>query len=479
MNRRRFIRTLSRNAAAAALPSLLTGCGFAAARPKPNIIIFFTDNQGYGDLGCYGAEGFQTPNIDSLAIDGVRFTDFYAMAACTPSRASLLTGCYPPRCGAAHGFGPKERFLKRKRPIRGLHPDEVTIAEVLKPLGYATTCVGKWHLGNHPDFLPTKQGFDSYFGIPYSPDMTKTHLGDPPLPLMRDEEIIEQPVNLDTVTLRYTEEAVKYIESNKDRPFFLYLPHTRPHPPLHVADRFRETTERGLYGDVIEEIDWSVGEILNKLEQLNLSDNTLVIYVSDNGPYLQWGEQAGSQGPFRGGIGSTLEGGMRVPCVMRFPGLIRAASTCRSLATVMDLLPTIAGLAGTQPPQDRDIDGRNIIPLLKNPASPSPYEFFLYYYTSELQAVRSGYWKLHVPHKVRTVAETLPNPDGFNEAQYLPMELSLFDLRNDLKEEVNLVQYYPEVVQRLLRYIDWGRKNLGDSLTGSDGLRVRPHGERM
>ena len=458
----------------------LTASGAQSEQVRsPNFIVIFTDNQGYSDVGCYGAEEFETPNIDRMAKEGMRFTDFYATPACSPSRAALMTGCYPVRCGVPSVISPTERYRFRQQPVKGMSPDEVTIAEVLKPVGYATSIIGKWHLGNHPSFLPTEQGFDSYFGIPYSPDQTKAHWGDPLLPLYRDTEIIEQPVSRDNITIRYTDEAVKFIEKHRDQPFFLYFPHTQPHTPLQVAEQFRGTTQQGLYGDVIAEIDWSVGEVLETVDRLDIGEDTLIIFTSDNGPWLEWGEHGGAAAPFRGGIGTTLEGGVRVPCLMRWPGVIPPASTCRAVASIMDFLPTFAKLADANPPQDRVIDGHDIGPLLRDPNSPSPYEFFFHYNGKQLQAVRSGYWKLHVPHGVRTVTKLPSKPGEYSGARTVPIELSLFDLQNDLQEKVNLAAYYPDVVNRLQQYIAWGRKDIGDSQTASVGENARPSGERQ
>jgi len=327
---------------------------------SPNFIIIFTDDQGFEDIGCFGSPKIKTPHLDKLAAEGRKFTSFYsANSVCSPSRASLLTGCYPVRVSIPGVLFPRHEI--------GLNPDEITIADLLKSKGYATSCIGKWHIGHKPKFLPTRQGFDSYYGIPYSNDMTidpeanlaadiKLREGftldrirnEKPkkdfVPLMRNEEVIEYPCDQTTLTKRYTEEAVKFIEENKNKPFFLYLPHTMPHIPLFASEKFKGKSERGLYGDTIEEIDWSVGEIMKSLRDNNLDENTLVIYTSDNGPWKLKGGRGGSAHPLRGFKFQTYEGGMRVPCIMHWKGKVLAGSSCDEIAATIDLLPTIAGL---------------------------------------------------------------------------------------------------------------------------------------
>ncbi|UCG46406.1 MAG: sulfatase, partial [Phycisphaerales bacterium] len=347
---------------------------------------------------------------------------------------------------------------------KGLNPDEITIAEVLKTRGYATACIGKWHLGDQPDFLPTRQGFDYYYGIPYSNDMGKPQgSGRPPLPLLRNEEVIEAPANQNTLTKRYTEEAVRFIAANKDRPFFIYLPHTMPHNPVHASDSFRGKSANGRYGDAVEEIDWSTGQILKTLKDLDIDNRTLVVFTSDNGASNRFG---GSNAPLRGFKGSTWEGGMREPCVMRWPGRIPAGKTCQQIACTMDLLPTFARLAGAAVPADRVIDGRDIWPMVagKKDAT-SPHEAFYYYQMDQLQAVRSGKWKLHLPLKPKKRNWGKPEPQG---------PLALYDLGADVAEKNNVADKHPEVVKRLLALAEKAREDLGD--LDRKGLHQRPAG---
>ncbi len=434
---------------------VFNACGEKSAdiAQKPNVIIIFTDDQGYQDVGCFGAQGYSTPNLDKMAEEGMRFTDFYsASSVCSPSRAALLTGSYPDRVGIPIVLYPVSPF--------GLNPDEITIAEILKKQGYATACVGKWHLGDHPSMMPTKQGFDEYFGLPYSNDMWpwKGHYSQkgprsklfPDLPLYLNDKVIEKNPDQNQLTKRYTEFAVRFIEKNKDRPFFLYLPHTMPHVPLGVSDKFAGKTQYGRYGDVIEEIDWSVGQILKTLKNNGLDEKTLVIFTSDNGPWLLNGKNAGKAGPFREGKGTTFEGGMREPCIMRWPGKIPAGTVNDELTTTMDFLPTIARLTGSEEPQDRVIDGKDIWPLMRGESgAKTPYQAFFYHRKGKLQAVRSGPWKLHFPHKYNHYTGTSGkngNPKGEVEAF---IELSLYNLQDDPGETVNLADKYPDVVQEL------------------------------
>jgi len=428
----------------------------------PNFILIFTDDQGYQDLGCFGSPLIKTPRIDRMAAQGVRFTSFYSAApSCTGSRAALMTGCYPQRLSLPSVLSPRAKV--------GIHADEITVAQLLKERGYATACVGKWHLGHLPPFLPTRHGFDSYLGLPYSNDMGRTERGEPLLPLMRNEEIIEQPAVQETLTERYTEEAVRFIRANKDRPFFLYLPHTFPHVPLHVSQRFAGKSARGLYGDVIECIDWSVGRILDTLAELQLDDKTLIVYSSDNGPWLSKGQNGGSALPLRSGKGTTYEGGMREPCVMWRPGHIPPGAVCSEVAATIDILPTFARLVGAEPPADRMIDGKDIWPLMAGqPGAKSPHEAYFYYKGYALEAVRSGQWKL----RLKRVATA--GPDGKKKAEAVAAEL--YDLEADIGEQRNLLAEHPDVVQRLLALADRCREDLGDSLSGRKGRNVRPCG---
>lgn len=418
----------------------------SAERP-PNFIVIFVDDLGYQDIGCFGSPTISTPKLDAMAKEGIRFTSFYAQPVCTPSRAALMTGCYPVRVGLPNVLGAKA--------TAGISDNEITLAHLLRKRGYATACVGKWHLGHHRRFLPTRHGFDYFYGLPYSNDMDKNQA--PPIPLMRNEEIIEQPANQDTLTQRYTQEAVKFIESNKDRPFFLYLSHTMVHVPLHASDEFRGKSKRGLYGDAVEEVDWSTGEILNKLKALNLDDNTLVIFTSDNGPWLIKGQDGGCALPLREGKGTTYEGGVRVPCIMRWPGKIPAGTSSDEMVSEMDVLPTIARLAGTSAPTDRIIDGKDIWPLMSGKAGAiSPHGTLFFYRANKLQALRCGKWKLILPH------------DG--------KPLALYDLHADIAESKDLSAEYPKLVERLQALAQKCRQDLGDALTKTKGKNTRPAG---
>ena len=454
------------------LPFLLLGVVACSknkyvANQKPNVIIIFADDQGYADIGCYGAKGFVTPNLDNMAKEGMRFTNFYAASSvCSPSRAALLTGSYPVRVGVPAVLFPVSPT--------GLDSKEITIAEILREQDYATACVGKWHLGDHITMMPTNQGFDEYFGIPYSNDMwpwrndykkekPRSELF-PDLPLYLNTEIIERNPDQNQITKRYTEYAVQFIEKNKDNPFFLYLPHTMPHVPLGVSENFGGKTEYGRYGDVIEEIDWSVGEILNTLKRNNLDKNTLVIYTSDNGPWLPYGNHAGKAFPLREGKSTTFEGGMRVPCIIRWPNKIPAGSVNNAMATTMDFLPTIARLVGSHAPKDRVIDGKDIWPLMSGMVREEVEQRTLFYHQqTALQAVRSGPWKLHFPHQYRHQAET-PGIDGKAAGQIdAAIGLSLYNLEEDVGEQNNLAEKYPIIVQRLMELADAHMKDLAEN----------------
>jgi arylsulfatase len=400
---------------------------------RPNVIVIFTDDQGYGDVGAFGAEGFDTPHLDRLADEGIRFTSFYSAAAmCSPSRAALMTGSYPVRIGVTYVLQPASAV--------GLHPQELTIAELLKSVGYATAAVGKWHLGHEEMFLPTRHGFDEFFGLPYSNDMT-------PLPLLENEEPLEESPDLSQLTKRYTDRARDFIARNRERPFFLYLAHTMPHVPLAVSDDFEGRSELGLYGDVMMELDASVGQILETLEELAIDRNTLVVFASDNGPWLSYGSHAGSAGPLRGGKFTAFEGGQRVPGIMRWPERIESNTVCTEIVTTMDFFPTIAKITGARLPK-WPIDGRNILPILEGSPESIPNDSVYFYDGSTLQALRSERWKLHLPHRYQAVVE--PGVDGSaGELEYLELPLSLFDLDADPGETTNLAEQYPDVVTRL------------------------------
>ncbi len=466
--RRRFLKSVGGLGAACLMQRHRSAFGNAGMNKKPNIIIIFVDDMGYGDLGCFGSKKNRTPHIDRMASEGMKFTDFYVAApVCTPSRAALLTGCYPRRVSLHEdGNGVCVLFPNASR---GLNPDEVTIADMLREQGYRTACIGKWHLGDQPEFLPTRQGFDYYFGIPYSNDMDRDiidlELNPPgvPLPLMLNEEVIEAPVQQDTLTKRYTEETIAFIRKNRNAPFLVYLPHSMVHWPHHASEAFKGKSANGIYGDAVEEIDWSTGEIIKTLKELGIENNTLVIFTSDNGGA---GEES-SNLPLRAGKGSTYEGGMRVPCVMRFPGKIPAGKVCREVCSTMDFLPTMARLSGAETPKDRKIDGKDIWPLMSGtPGATSPHEAFYYYMKDQLQCVRSGKWKLHLPLEF-TVNSCWEEPGG-------KTPLQLYDLERDIHEDHNVADMHPDVVSRLLALAEKMRNDIGD--TGMPGQNQRPAG---
>jgi arylsulfatase A-like enzyme len=469
-----FSRFLHPSLLAVAISGCLSQVSLAAERP-PNFVVVFCDDLAYGDIGPFGAKGYQTPNLDRMAQQGLRLTDFYVAAAvCSASRTALLTGCYPQRVGILGALGPAAKI--------GIHKNETLLPEILKRKGYATAIFGKWHLGHHPQFLPTRHGFDQYFGLPYSNDMWPNHPENktfPPLPLIDGEKIIEHNPDQTQLTTWYTEHAVKFIEENRDRPFFLYLPHSMPHVPLFVSDKFRGKTERGTFGDVIAEIDWSVGQILATLKQQGLDERTLVIFTSDNGPWLSYGEHAGSAAPLREGKGTTWEGGQRVPCLVRWPGKVPANAVCHELCSTLDLLPTMAHLAGAEPPDDRKIDGHDIRPLLLGePGAKSPTEAFYYYWDFGLEAVRSGSWKLQFPHPYRTLAGKAGGKEGIpSKYEQARTGLALYNLASDIGESQDVAADHPEVVARLEKLADQMRDDLGDSLTKRPGKNRRPAGK--
>lgn len=451
--------------------SLLAFQPAAASSPAgrlPNFVIVFTDDQGYQDVGCFGSPDIKTPNLDRMAAEGMRFTDFYAaQAVCSASRTALLTGCYPNRVGILGALFPNSKI--------GISDQEMVLAQVFKQRGYATAIYGKWHLGDRPRFLPTRHGFDDYFGIPYSNDMRIQRDGKSGPPLLHNEEIVEHPADQTTLTKRYTEHAVRFIEQNKDRPFFLYVPHNMPHVPLAASEAFRGKSKRGLYGDVIEEIDWSVGQILNTIRRLGLDEQTFVMFTSDNGPWLVYGDHGGTALPLREGKGTMFEGGVREPCIMRWPGKIPAGKVCREVAATIDILPTVAGLIGAALPKDRIIDGRDIWPLMSGqPGAKSPHEAYYYYWGQALHAVRSGKWKLHFPHPYFTVQPG----SGLQRGKSTPQKigLALYDLETDIGEKNNVADQHPEIVKRLEELADKARDDLGDTLTGRKGKNVRQPG---
>lgn len=453
--RTRRLHPLARMVCAACLvaASIWSADGLAGAEPKPNFVVVYVDDLGYGDFGAYGSKTHRTPRIDRMAEQGMRLTDFYSTCSvCTPSRTSVMTGCYPRRVNMH--VDEKNLCVLFPAARKGLHPDEVTIADLLKTRGYATACIGKWHLGDHPKFMPTSQGFDEYFGIPYSNDMHRKQV---PLPLVRNLTVIEAPARQDTLTERYTQEAVRFIKANKDRPFFLYIPHTAVHVPLHPGAPFKGKSKDGAYGDWVEELDWFMGELFKTLQAAGIDDRTLVVLTSDNGS-----QKPGSNDPLRGGKGRTDEGGMRVPCIVRYPGKIPAGSTSSELTATIDLLPTFARLAGADLPK-QPIDGKDIWPILSGQKdAKSPHEAFYYYQMDQLQAVRSGPWKLLVPMEAKK--RNWGKPEG-------KTELKLFNLAQDIHEDNDVAQAHPEVVARLLWLAEKARQELGDGDRAGKGQR--------
>jgi len=463
MNRRDLLKFAGMNITS----TVLLGChrGDSLRAPlcpegseRPNFIIILCDNLGYGDLGCYGSTVHCTLYVDQMAKEGMLLTSFYASSGvCTPSRASLMTGCYAQRVDMH--ISDKNGHVLRPVSAKGLNPNEVTLAEILQKQGYATACIGKWHLGDQPEFLPRNHGFDYFYGIPYSEDMTPHHTPAwPPLPLIRNEEVVEAPVDLTGTTRRYLKEAMRFISENCDRPFFLYFAHHLPGSKRipEVDPQFSGRSVNGRYGDSIEEIDFSVGQIIDALRKLDLHERTLMIFTSDNGTPQGHG---GSNAPLAGWGYSTMEGGMRVPCIVRWPGMVPAGTTCNELCTTMDLLPTFARLAETEPPKDRIIDGKNIWLLLTGePDAESPYEVFYYYMVDQLQAVRSDKWKLYLPlKKLRGKRASRP--------------MKLVDLSRDIGETTDLSQQHPEVVEKLLAWAEKACEDLGDLGRKSRGQR--------
>ena len=454
------------------------------ANTPPNVVIILMDDMGFGDMECYGGFPYHTPHINKLADDGMRFTNFYVgQAVCSASRCALLTGCYPTRLGISGALMPDSKIA--------LNPKEETIAEVLKAAGYKTGMIGKWHLGSKEPFLPLQQGFDEYLGLPYSNDMwpvdyngkpldTSTFRGKyPPLPLIEGNKPIRFIRTLDDqaeLTTIYTERAVSFINKNKSHPFFLYLAHSMPHVPIAASSKYKGKSGAGLYGDVMEEVDWSVGEVLKALDKNGLSKNTFVIFTSDNGPWLTFGNHAGSTGGFREGKGTAWEGGLRVPCIMKWPGKIAAGSICNGLTATMDLMPTLVSICNAKLPTKK-IDGVNILPLLEQKTDTDPRTDFVYYYDEKnLKAVRSGQWKLVFPCTSRTYNRPgAIGADGY-PGKYFDdsVSLALYDLRTDPGEARDVKEMHPEIVQQISLIADKYRKELGDGLTHQEGSEVRP-----
>jgi arylsulfatase len=458
-----------------------------AQKPRnPNIVLIFMDDLGYGDLSCYGATQYKTPNLDRMAAQGVRFTNFVsAQAVCSASRAGIMTGCYPNRVGISGALMPDAKI--------GLNPAEETIPEILKTRNFKTAAIGKWHLGHLPEFLPLQQGFDEYIGLPYSNDMWPVNFDGKPaaentnkarypvLPLIEGNEKIREIKTLEDqseLTSIYTDRAVRFIAGNKKNSFFLYMAHSMPHIPLAVSGKFKGKSEQGMYGDVIMEIDWSVGEIMKALEKNGLDKNTLVIFTSDNGPWLNFGNHAGSNGGLREGKGASFEGGQRVPCLMKWPGKIQEGTICNKLASTIDILPTLAAITNSPLPEKK-IDGVNILPLLLGDENTNPRESFLYYYRkNSLEAVRKGDWKLVFAHPGRTYIGFKPGSDGFpgGTNENFAHEEGLYDLRRDVGERFDVKEYYPEIVAELKKVADAAREDLGDDIQKAPGKNRRQPG---
>jgi len=468
---------------------------FAAEPRLPNVVIILADDLGYADLGCFGAQKIKTPNVDRMAAEGMKFTSFYvAQAVCSASRAALMTGCYANRVGMQGALNHTSK--------EGIHPDELLLPEMCKAAGFATGAFGKWHLGTYPMFNPLRHGFDEFLGIPYSNDNSKFHPSlaqeMPPLPFYDGLKVIETDPDQSQFTRRFTERATSFIERHKSKPFFLYLPHVMPHVPIFASDAFRGKSDAGLYGDVVEELDAAVGQILDAIKRCGIDKNTLVVFFSDNGPFLSYGNHAGSAKPLREGKLTTFEGGVRVPFIARWPGRVPAGQVCDQPVMEIDLLPTIAGLIGGKL-SERKIDGLDILPLLEGKAdAKSPHEALMFYGGSELQAMRSGDWKLHFPHPYITV-DGDPGRDG-KPAKFGQMKpksitqsgiagiasrhgyrvenigLSLFNLKDDPGESRDVAQEHPGIVERLQKLAETTRKELGDALQKVKGTENRPLG---
>ncbi|WP_420602983.1 sulfatase [Flagellimonas sp.] len=448
-------------------------------KPKspPNVVLIFTDDQGYQDVGVFGSPNIKTPYLDQMASEGVKLTSYYsAQAVCSASRAGILTGCYPNRIGIHNALGPDN--------THGINSSETTLAEMLKEKGYATAIYGKWHLGHHPMFLPTRHGFDEWFGIPYSNDMWPFHpqqgpiFNFPDLPLYENETVIDTLTEQSQLTTQITERSVDFIKRNKDNPFFLYVPHPQPHVPLFVSDKFKGKSERGLYGDVIMEIDWSVGQIMNALKENGLEENTIVIFTSDNGPWLSYGNHAGSALPLREGKGTAWEGGQREPFIMKYPAKLKAGQEISVPVMAIDILPTIAELTDSKLPE-KTIDGKSAWKVLTGESKePIQEAYFFYYRVNEMFGVRYGKWKLYFPHRYRTMDGQEPGKDGLpGEYRMIDMEeIELYDMENDISETKNVATEHPEVVEKIKLLANAMRTRLGDSLLELEGTETREPG---
>jgi arylsulfatase A-like enzyme len=443
------------------LGALLLGFSPAAETP-PNVVVIFMDDMGYGDIGPFGATKQKTPNLDRMEKEGMKLASFYAAPACSVSRAQILTGCYGPRINVPWVYAPAS--------AEGLHPDEITIADHLKKIGYATMCIGKWHLGDQPEFLPTKQGFDHYFGIPYSNDMQRTskESGLRVTPLLRDDKVLELLTDEEQsrIVESYTDEAINFISNNKEKPFFLYLPHTAIHTPIYPGKAFQGKSNNGRVGDWIEEVDWSSGRILDTLRELKLDKKTLVVFTSDNGPWLIKGEDSGSAGPLRGGKGSTWEGGVRVPTLAWWPGKIPAASVVDAVAGTIDLLPTIVTLAGGTVPAEPIIDGRDISPILLGNSKQSPREAHYYFKGYDLEAIRQGPWKLALAPQIETMGRSVSDDAKIPGPR-------LYNLDKEIGERTNVAAQNPEIVAKLTALAEKMKADIGKA----DGPASRPAGK--
>lgn len=453
------------------LACLAIASGAFAVPSTPNLVVIFMDDMGYADVSCFGAQGYETPNIDRLAKEGRKFTNFHvAQPVCSASRTALLTGCYPNRIGMHGALGPSA--------MHGIHSDEMTLAELVKQKGYATAAVGKWHLGSLPAFLPTRHGFDEYYGLPYSNDMWPFHPqarkgAYPKLPMVENDRVVDEEVTPEDqthLTTDYTERSVRFIEKNKDRPFFLYLAHSMVHVPLFVSDKFKGRSGKGLFADVMLEVDWSVGQVLDTLKENGLEENTWVIFTSDNGPWLSYGDHAGSAGLLREGKGTCWEGGTRVSGLMKWPGRIPAGTTTDTMMMTIDILPTVAHVIGASLPE-HPIDGLNCWPIVSGaPDARNPHEFYAFYYEqNQLQAITSGdgRWKLQLPHKYRSMQGVTDKAVNGIPVLYKQQAIDspeLYDLYSDISESKNIAAQFPEEVTRLEGYAEAIRVELGDSL---------------
>lgn len=469
----RFLRL---QAAAILITLVFVSCSSPEPRP-PNVIIIFADDMGYTDLSSYGATQWETPNLDRLGDEGVRFTNFYVPTpACSPSRAAILTGRYPLKAGVREVISP--------RTLRGLPESERTAAEIFRDAGYATAAIGKWHLGANPIYFPTNNGFDTWFGLPYSNDYSPSSINNPRphaaqwprLPLIRDTTIVEREPDQRYLTERYTQEALQVIEQHRETPFFLYLAHSMPHVPLWVSDPFQDASGDGLYGDVMTEIDASTGRIMRKLVELGLDQQTIVVFTSDNGPWLLMGDHGGTRGEFREGKATTFEGGIRMPAIIRAPGRIETGIEIDEPSIVMDLLPTLLNMSGIEIPGN--LDGIDMSSALKGEAELESDRPLFFYRSGQLRSMRKGKWKMHVPHRYVSMTEetgAVPGSGG-HPGTYSRGEIgiALYDLSTDPGEVTDLKDEFPEVVHELMTHIEFARAHIGDELTDRVGSEATP-----